>query len=246
MIMQTRTHMYADTKTWNPFVGCYHGCIYCKVSFQRQLKRWAKKNCIECYNYTPHVHPERLRHIPSSKIVFVCGDGDIAFCSMTYLLRIIKRISEHEKRCPNKTYYFQSKNWEALTVKRPFSIPEIIMNNVKNAVILETLETNRDWGYRKISHAPLPTQRHKVFREIIFPHKVITIEPILDFDLNPFFRMITDTEPEYVWIGYNSKPNLIQLPEPSLEQTTTLIKLLKASGIQVKGKNLRGINLDDV
>jgi hypothetical protein len=120
------------------------------------------------------------------------------------------------------------------------------MNNVKNAVILETLETNRDWGYRKISHAPLPTQRHKVFREIIFPHKVITIEPILDFDLNPFFRMITDAEPEYVWIGYNSKPNLIQLPEPSLEQTTTLIKLLKASGIQVKGKNLRGINLDDI
>jgi hypothetical protein len=56
--------------------------------------------------------------------------------------------------------------------------------------------------------------------------------------------MIADAEPEYVWIGYNSKPNLIQLPEPSLEQTATLIKLLKASGIQVKGKNLRGINLE--
>jgi len=244
--MQTRTHMYAETKTWNPYVGCYHDCIYCKVSFQRQLKRWGKHNCIDCYNYTPHYHPERLKRIPSSKIVFVCGDGDIAFCSLGYMCKIIHYISMHQKRCSDKVFYFQSKDWETLSTTSPRSVPEIINDGVDNAIIIETLETNRDDNYRAISRAPPPTRRHKAFKEIIFPRKVITIEPILDFDLDPFFKMITETEPEYVWIGYNSKPNLIQLPEPSLEQTTRLIRLLKASGIQVKGKNLRGINLEQV
>jgi len=232
--------MYSETKTWNPFVGCHHQCIYCIVSFQRQLKRWAKKNCLRCYNYVPHYHPERLNHIPSSKIVFVCGDGDIAFCDSDFLEAIVWAINVHNRRCPNKTYYFQSKDWMSADRVMPF----LEKHGVKNAIILETLETNIDASYHWISLAPKPTVRHKTFKEINYPRKVVTIEPILDFDLNPFFRMITDAEPEYVWIGYNSKPNLIHLPEPSLEKTATLIKLLKASGIQVKGKNLRGIKVE--
>lgn len=55
--------------------------------------------------------------------------------------------------------------------------------------------------------------------------------------------MITEAEPEFVWIGYNSKPKAVRLPEPSLEKTAELIRLLKASGIQVRGKNLRGLEL---
>jgi len=57
--------MYSDTKTWNPFVGCLHGCVYCVPSFQAQVKRWGKKNCSLCYDYLPHPHPERLGKIPS-------------------------------------------------------------------------------------------------------------------------------------------------------------------------------------
>ena len=72
--------MYRDAETWNPFIGCLHDCAYCKVSFQRQVRRWAKRNCELCYRYIPHAHPERLRRVPSSPVVFVCGDGDIAFC----------------------------------------------------------------------------------------------------------------------------------------------------------------------
>jgi len=56
--------------------------------------------------------------------------------------------------------------------------------------------------------------------------------------------MIVDAEPEYVWIGYNSKPKLVKLPEPTIEETITLIKALRNSGIEVRGKNLRGVNID--
>jgi len=230
---EARTHMYTDTKTWNPFVGCRHHCVYCKVSFQKQLKRWAKNNCQECYNYNPHYHVERLHKIPSSPIVFVCGDGDIAFCDSAFMEAIIQSIEAHNRRCPNKTYYFQSKNWwfadRIITFLEKY--------NIKNAIIIETLETNIDANYHQISRAPKPTHRHEVFKQLNYPRKAITIEPILEFDLNPFFKMITEVDPEFVWIGYNSKPHLIQLPEPSLEKTFTLIKLLKESGIQVKGKS---------
>jgi len=237
------THMYVKTKTWNPFVGCNHQCIYCVVSFQRQLKRWAKKHCLKCYNYTPHYNPARLKRIPSAEIIFVCGDGDIAFCSTSFLTIMIHRLWNHSIQCPYKTYYFQSKDWNSVLHKGRLDINDILPVSFKQAIILETLETNRDEGYERISKAPKPTIRHNFFQEINYPRKVITIEPILDFDISPFFKMITDTEPEYVWIGYNSKPNLVKLPEPSLEKTKQLMKLLKASGIEVRGKSLRGITI---
>jgi hypothetical protein len=33
--MSKKERMYKETKTWNPFVGCYHDCVYCKPSFQK-------------------------------------------------------------------------------------------------------------------------------------------------------------------------------------------------------------------
>jgi len=102
--------MYPETETWNPFVGCRNSCVYCVPAFQRQLKRWAKNNCQGCYNYEPHYHPERLERIPSAKVIFVCGNGDIAYCRQSYVRDgIIPAIKRHNERCSYKTYYFQSK-----------------------------------------------------------------------------------------------------------------------------------------
>lgn len=49
--------------TWNPVVGCSFNCKdpqgkpYCYA--RRQAKR-QKQNCQQCYDFTPHLHPERL------------------------------------------------------------------------------------------------------------------------------------------------------------------------------------------
>jgi hypothetical protein len=95
--MEKRTNMYKlSVDQWNPFVGCEHYCVYCQSSFQRQLKRWAKKNCPGCYEFTPHMHPERLNQsLPKTKymqFIFTCSSGDIAFCPNEYLEKITARI----------------------------------------------------------------------------------------------------------------------------------------------------------
>jgi hypothetical protein len=229
------SNMYAGAKTWNPFVGCLHGCIYCRPSFQAQLRRWAKRNCELCYRYTPHAHLERLGRIPSSEIVFVCGNGDIAFAGFETLKLIAGRLREHSRRCPGRTYFFQSKDWDRAGRIAP------LIENIKGAIVLETLETNRDGGYSAISSAPPPTARHRSFLTLSFPRKAVTVEPLLDFDVGEFFEMIASVEPEFVWIGYNSKPTAVQLPEPSPKKVTELISLLKSSRIEVRAKNLRGL-----
>ncbi|MEX0569103.1 MAG: hypothetical protein Q6363_008110 [Candidatus Njordarchaeota archaeon] len=214
------TNMYPETKTWNPFVGCRFGCIYCRPSFQQQLKRWAKNNCELCYNYVPHTHPERLRRIPSADIIFVCGDGDIAFCPTDFLVRVIAAIKQHNIYAKkSKKFYFQSKD--------PRVFDKIVGLLPPNAYILTTLETNRDTGYEKISKAPKPSDRFKYFLETPYPKKIVTIEPIMDFDLDILVDWIKQIKPEAVYIGYNSRPKKVRLPEPPLEKTKTLIKELE-------------------
>jgi len=220
------TRMYAETKTWNPFKGCEFGCIYCEPSFKRICRLYNK--CILCKEYIPHGHPERLEKVPKAKIVFVAGNGDISFCSPKFVRRIIETI----KKYPDRTFYLQSKN--------PACFEQYLPLLPQNVILVTTLETNRDEGYEKISKAPKPSKRFRDFLNLKWKRKVITVEPIMDFD-HWFFDMITIINPEYVWIGYNSKPKDVQLPEPSLEKTKYLIDKLKAFGIEVRGKELRGI-----
>jgi hypothetical protein len=225
--------MYDDAQTWNPFKGCEFDCVYCKPSFQLQAKRQMHR-CQECYNYTPHEHPERLKKIPSKKIIFVCGNGDLSFCDPNYTVQIVDAIRHHNKRCPHKIYYFQSKNPGYFDQFNPGIFPD-------NVIMLTTLETNRDAGYGAISKAPLPTERYKQFLNLELPRKVVTIEPAIDFDLDVFTSWIMNINPEYVWLGYNSKPNSVKLPEPLNKKFVAFATNLINAGIKIKYKNVRGM-----
>lgn len=232
--------MYPDTKTVNFFVGCHYDCVYCEKSFKRQLKRVASNlNCQDCYDYTPHYHPERLKtsKIPSTPIVFVNGTGDIAFCEPSYMRKIFAVIDAHKPRKP-KTYYFQSKN--------PFLFRlylDWFRANEDKVILVTTLETNRDYGYSEISKAPEPSVRFTDFYSLDYPRKVLTIEPILDFDLEMFTWMVTRLHDqgtlEYVWLGFDSKN--CGLPDPSVEKTQRFVDNLQEYGIEVRGKTLRGV-----
>jgi hypothetical protein len=228
-----QSNMYAHAKTWNPFKGCGYDCPYCIHSFQLQSKR-QKQLCQRCYDYVPHCHPDRLGKIPSAEIVFVAGNADISFCPPAFTHQILDAIERHNERCPYKIYYFQS--------KRPAYFEPFLARLPANVILVTTLETNRDAGYEQISKAPPPSVRYAQFLDLDYPRKVVTVEPLMAFDIDTFPRWIVQLKPEYVWIGLNSRPQAVQLPEPSTAKVKELIESLAASGIEVRAKDLRGID----
>lgn len=233
--------MYGDSVyQWNVYKGCKYDCLYCLPSFQKQAKR-QKHRCMKCYRYEPHIHWERLkkgyrkRYFPKEtkgdEFIWACSSGDITFAEPIWIKTILKVIEKEHK---DLTFFMQTKNPECF---KRYSLP-------KNLIIGITLETNKDTS--KVSAAPSPKKRVKDFIEIEHKQKTVTVEPILEFDMNYLREMIVSIDPERVYVGYNSKPKMCEkyensqyLKEPSLQKTTYLIEDLENMGIKVKKKVLR-------
>jgi hypothetical protein len=223
-----RSNMYDGAKTWSPFKGCLFDCIYCRYSFQKDAKR-LQQICQTCYDYKPHFHPERLSKIPSAKIIFACGHSDLSFAEPEQIIKIIDAIKERDR--PGQTFYFQS--------KAPACFKPFLKDFPDNVVLLTTLETNRDEGYQAISKAPPPSIRFEQFKALEYPRKVLTLEPLLKFDHNVMVEMVREVNPEYVWLGINSKRRfkaLQALPEPTADEFWTLHDVL-SDFVEVKAKS---------
>lgn len=248
--LEKAASMYPGTKTWSPFMGCNFDCTYCKATFQRQAKRRKlqedrEEGCEHCYRYTPHEHPDRLNGIPGGKksesdvtTVFVCASADISFCGREFVGKIIEAIKRKNERdlahdTPLLTYYLQS--------KRPQCFTPFLKDLPKNVILLTTLETNRDEGYKAISKAPPLSKRFRQFLELDYPRKAVTVEPMLDFDVDEFAKRIVRLAPEHVYMGYNSHEAEVVLPEPPHRKVVALAEALLARGIEVRGKDLRGL-----
>jgi hypothetical protein len=234
MQIQKQERMYGKTKTWNPGVGCLHGCKYCIESFQRTLQR---QPCEKCKSFVPHLHPERLDRIPAGyDNIFVFGNGDIAFYPFEFVIKTIETIIDYRNRHPNnakKTFYFQSK--DPILFARYIDALTCLGGK---AVLLTTLETNRNKGYKDICpHAPLPQERFEDFVDLVWDRKIVTIEPVMDFDLHDFTMMIDAIGPEMIYMGYNSRPKAIRLPEPPIKKFREFYRYLKGQGYKIKLKN---------
>ena len=123
--------------------------------------------------------------------------------------------------------------------QRPEFFQQFLGELPENVVLVTTLETNRDEGYEKVSKAPLPSWRYAQFAALEYPRKVVTIEPVMDFDFHRFCDMIEYLRPEYVWVGFNSHPKSVDLPEPSVETVRMFIAALGQGGISVREKDMR-------
>jgi len=81
------------------------------------------------------------------------------------------------------------------------------------------------------------------FLDLEYSRKVVTIEPVLDFDPEIFLtwmRLLKDQGTlEYVWFGFDSKN--CGLSEPSTEKAQRFVDELQAYGIEVRGKTLRDV-----
>ena len=226
--------MYKENqKSINIMVGCKFNCVYCKPSFQRQMKR-QRKRCELCYQYTPHFHPKRLLKAPpktkDKEFVFFPSSGDPSFLTAHQLILC----NIYMKQYPETTFLIQTKD--------PVLFHRIMFPD--NAILGITLETNevifigfpKYRLYSQISKAPDSLYRYRNFLDVKHQRKAITIEPILQFNKWMFEKWIERLDPEFVYIGYDN--HNCKLPEPTLQETKELIKSLEKF-TEVRIKTLR-------
>jgi hypothetical protein len=126
-----------------------------------------------------------------------------------------------------------------LQSKNPICFEKYLKFLPENTYLVTTLETNRDNGYEEISKAPKPSKRYKAFLGLKWNKKIVTVEPIMDFDLDAFVDWLASIQPKAVFIGYNSEDKAVSLPEPLKKKTWELIHTLGGIGIQVLKKEMR-------
>lgn len=188
---------------------CPHQCGYCYLKrFKVGKLRLEKK--------------ELKINLGNGKTIFVGSATDMF--AQEVPKEWIKEVLEYCKKFDN-TYLFQTKNPERFF---DFSYP-------KKVILGTTIETNRDYG---ISEAPAPIDRYWYMRNLPDDfRKMISIEPIMDFNLDQMIFWMERIKPEFVSIGADSKNH--KLPEPDWEDVELLIDALKKfTEVKVK-KNLK-------
>lgn len=220
MLNPSKGNMYGFvTHTWNAVKGkCPHACSY-------------------CYMQQDRLNPIRLDQkefdtdLGRDNFIFVGSSCDMWAWDIpdAWISRILMHCRKFQNR--NK-YLFQSKN--------PERFRKFFYEFTGNEIFATTLESNREYP-EIFRHAPGVLERYKAVTMCRkdYCRFMITIEPILDFDLNPFVAMIGDIEPVWVNIGADSKGH--KMPEPSAEKIRSLIDRLKTiTEVRLK-TNLRRI-----
>ena len=223
--------------TYNPIKGCKHDCSYC------YLKDMAKRYG---FSMEPRLIEKELKtNLGKGRTIFVGSASDM-FGSWVPS-EWIEKVLEHCRDYPENTYLFQTKNPERFQ-NFPTSFPP-------HSIFGTTLETDM-YGYflyhtkdskmsdksgyynfaENVTKAIGPRQRARCMHMLSDDsRKMISIEPIMDFNLDNFVRIIRAINGvEFVSIGADSKNH--HLPEPSAEETIALIHELRKSGIKVLPK----------
>lgn len=206
-LRKQRGNMYEFvTHTWNPIKG---KCIHdCEYCYMKIFK-------------LPALHfdeREMETNLGKHNIIFVGSSCDMFAENVPneWIENVLKYCYKF-----NNQYLFQSKNPRRF---KNFTFPLY-------TTLGTTIETNR--LYDCMGNAPPP---HYRLISQQFPKRMVTIEPILDFDFNEFVPLIKNNKPDWVNIGADSKKH--HLPEPSWEKIRELIYELQKFTVIKNKSNL--------
>jgi len=219
MLNKQEGNMYPwVTHTWNPIKGrCPHMCSYCYMR-----KYWDRLG-------NPYLDTKCFKdNLGEGNTIFVGSSIDMWAEEIPdeWILEVLEYCSGY----PNNIYLFQSKN--------PYRFSRFQGLFPQKTMLGVTLETNRDYNF---SGAPQPRLRAEYLRSWndTGVKKMISIEPVIDFDLDNFVTMIALCEPIFVSVGADSKNN--GLLEPPRQKVLDLIsELKKVTEVKVKS-NLKRI-----
>lgn len=183
--------------TWNLFTGCgfncYNGGCWARKLAEGRLKKFYPQGFI------PTTHPDRfVRHFKPGEFVFPVSMGDIAFAPFEILDTIIKTAVKH----PKTKFILCTKDparYRQLSV-----IPD-------NVYLGTTIETTEDFA---VSYAPNSLMRYDSLLRLSHPHKFLSIEPIMDFDLKRLVWWVEQLKPEIIEVGADNWHCSLQEPPP--------------------------------
>jgi len=138
---------------------------------------------------------------------------------------IIDRI----KKCSAKTFLLQSKN--PLIFDKYLPLPN-------NVILGTTVETDNTVLAGTVSKAPNTMLRCSALAILNHPRKMVTIEPIMKFNLTVLSLWIKVIGPEFVYIGFDSVGS--SFPQPDPRKAMELVNRLRCYGIEVIVKKLSG------
>lgn len=201
------------THLWNPVKGtCPHECSYC---YMRRFKQGPLRMDVK----------EAREDLGSGNTIFACSGTDLFadFVPDSW----IAAVAANAWRYPGNTYLLQSKN-----AKRMYECARVFP---EESIFCTTTESNRYYP-DIMGQAPMVSDRFTYMSRLREMDKktMLTVEPVLDFDLEEFAWMIAEVRPSQVNIGADSKGH--RLPEPAAEKVLELITTLRNLGIKVHEK----------
>lgn len=227
MIRKSRMfHLDRDRpiRTWNPVGGCKHHCYGDGCWAARQAPRIPRYK--DGFDRPKLFENELKKRFGGDVVVFVTSMGDLFgwWVPDEWILKVIEAM----KRSPDAMFFLETKN--------PTRYSGFLGLLPEKTIISTTIETNRDY---QVSKAPWVGDRYSAMRNYLWPHKHVSIEPIMDFDYGVLVQWMRKIGPEMISVGYDNYQN--HLPEPPLDKTMALIDQLERF-TKVERKTLREAN----
>ncbi len=161
-------------------------------------------------------------------LIFVSDMGDLFgdFMQSSW----INKVLDHIELFPEADFLLLTKN--------PKRYHEFINRMPKNAILGTTIETDIDRIVKEhnLSKAPPPSKRYEAMKSLNWSRKMVSIEPILEFDADILAQWIEEIQPFIVYIGYDNYNG--EMPEPLQEKTLQLLKMLSQNRLVIR-KSIR-------
>jgi len=220
------------------FRGCDHECGDINSEGLPVPYCWAKK--IHTVSHEPHFigHGSKVLRLRDAYIFLNSAHDSFAKCIPNeWICEMINWIAAQH---PSNKFLIQTKNTpRMLRYALPYGQGGFYMGYleaIQDQIVLgTTAETNRDYLYH--GNAPGPTQRmHDMLKMRRAGFEImLSLEPIMDFDLTMFYNHITMVHPDYIEIGPDNYRCGLQ--EPSYSKAKHLIEMLRAAGIEIIEKD---------